>query len=445
MNMEIIRGFAAARAKLARSVVFDFGKTAPRSAEIFGRALTPQEAVERILQDVRNKGDAAVADYTQKIDGYQLTAFEVDRRRIAEAYREVSPQLVEALQFAAERIRRFHQKQKQAVWRGINGKEWGQLIRPLASVGLYAPGGTAAYPSTVLMIAIPPKVAGVKEIILCTPPRNDGQIPPFTLAAADIAGVDRVFAIGGAQAIGALAYGTESVPKVDKICGPGNLFIMLAKKAVFGVVDIDALQGPSEVMVIADRSANPVYCAADLLAQAEHDVQAQVVLVTTSARLAAEIEREIETQMALLPRVGIAAASIAKKGIIAIVQNMTQAVSLANLFAPEHLELAVRDAESYLDKIENAGCVFTGPYSTEPIGDYVAGPNHSLPTGGTARFSSPLNILDFMKIIDVVKVNRTTVKKLGPAAITIARAEGLEAHARAIEKRLPAKRIPSSK
>jgi histidinol dehydrogenase len=445
MHMEIIRGFTAAKVKLARSVVFDFGQTAPRSAEIFGSVLTPQEAVERILQDVKNQGDAAVAGYTQKIDGYQLKAFEVDRRCIAEAQREVSPELLDALKFAAARIRQFHQKQKQAIWRGVNGQEWGQLIRPLARVGLYAPGGTAAYPSTVLMIAIPPKVVGVKEIVLCTPPRNDGQIPPFTLAAAAIAGVDRVFAIGGAQAIGAMAYGTASVPKVDKICGPGNLFIMLAKKAVFGVVDIDALQGPSEVMVIADRSANPVYCAADLLAQAEHDIQAQVVLVTTSAALAAEIEKEIETQTAQLPRAKIAAASLSKKGIIAIVQNMTQAITLANLFAPEHLELAVKDAEAYLDRIENAGCVFIGPYSTEPIGDYVAGPNHSLPTGGTARFSSPLNVLDFMKIIDVVKVNRTTVKKLGPAAITIARAEGLEAHARAIEKRLPAKRIPLPK
>jgi histidinol dehydrogenase len=434
--VEIIRGFAAAKIKFARPIVFDFGKISPRSKEMFGREMTPQEVVDRILQDVRTHGDDAVIDYTAKIDGYKLTDFEVSRQEIEEAYHQVKPELTTALKFAAARIRKFHQAQKKIVWRGVEGKEWGQLIRPLHRVGLYAPGGTAAYPSSLLMITIPPKVAGVKEIILCTPPRNNGTIPPFTLVAADIAGVDRIFSIGGAQAIGAMAFGTESVPKVDKICGPGNMFIMLAKKTVFGTVAIDALQGPSEVLVIADSSANPIYCAADLLAQAEHDSQAQVVLVTTSAKLADEIEKEIKAQLVSLPREKIAAASLEKKGIIAVVSNINQAIELANLYAPEHLELAVSRAESYLDKIENAGCVFTGRYSTEPIGDYVAGPNHSLPTGGTARFSSPLNILDFMKIIDVVKIDRKALKKLGPVAMTIARAEGFEAHARAIDKRM---------
>jgi histidinol dehydrogenase len=256
------------------------------------------------------------------------------------------------------------------------------------------------------------------------------------LVAADIAGVDRVFGIGGAQAIGAMAYGTESVPRVDKICGPGNSFILLAKKAVFGIVDIDALQGPSEVVVIADETAKAKYCAADLLAQAEHGQLPHAVLITTSPKLASEVQAELNKQLAELPRREIAAESIEKNGKIVIVDKLAEAIELANLFAPEHLELAFKDAETYLDKIENAGCVFIGEYSTEPIGDYIAGPNHSLPTSGTARFSSPLNILDFMKIIDVIKTDKAALKKLGPAAMMIARAESLEAHARAIEKRL---------
>ncbi len=434
--MEIIKGFAAAKARLARQVTMDFGKTSPGSKDTFGREMSPEEVVAQILSDVKERGDSAVIDYTARFDRCHIGALEIKAEPIKEAYDHIQPELLKAFKLAASRIRKFHQEQKEAVWHGVEGKEWGQLVRPLERVGLYAPGGTAALASSVLMIAIPPKVAGVKELILATPPGPDGSVPPLMLATADIAGVDRVFAMGGAQAIGAMAYGTRSVPKVDKICGPGNSFVVLAKKAVFGLVDIDALQGPSEVLVIADPSANAEYCAADLLAQAEHGQLSHAVLITTSPLLAQEAQKELEKQLAVLPRRGIAAESLEKNGVIATVDTIGEAIELANLFAPEHLELAVKDPESYLDQVQNAGCIFLGGYSTEPIGDYVAGPNHSLPTGGTARFSSPLNVLDFMKIIDVVKVDLAGVKKLGPAAIIMARAEELEAHARAIEKRL---------
>jgi histidinol dehydrogenase len=438
--MELIEGYAAAKARLTRKPSPEFDQVSPgvktKLQQIFGKAITPEEAVAQILRDVKAKGDSAVLDYTFKIDGFKLTILEISRKQIKDAYNQVEEELVSALILAGQRIRDFHQEQKDSLGGGVNGKEWGQLIRPLERAGLYAPGGTATYPSTVLMTCIPPRVAGVKEVVLCTPPRNNGTVPAATLIAADIAGVDRVFGIGGAQAIGAMAYGTESVPRVDKICGPGNLFVVLAKKAVFGSVGIDALQGPSEVVIIADASTNPAWCAADLLAQSEHDPQTQVVLISTSKKLADAVQKELAAQLALLPRHQIAAESLEKRGLIAVVKILDQAIELANRFAPEHLELMLKDADSYLDRITNAGCVFVGEISAVPFGDYVAGPNHSLPTGGTARFSSPLNVLDFLKIIDVVRMNRTGIKKLGQAAITIARSEGLEAHARAIEKRL---------
>jgi histidinol dehydrogenase len=338
---------------------------------------------------------------------------------------------------AAERIRRFHQEQMDHFGRGLTGEDWGQLVRPLARVGLYAPGGTASYPSTVLMTAIPASVAGVKEILLATPTRSGGVIPPVTLAAAEIAGVDRVFSLGGAQAIAALALGTQTIPRVDKICGPGNLFVMLAKKLVFGLVDIDGLQGPSEVLIIADETANPAWCAADLLAQAEHDSLSQVVLVTPSQRLADEVQQELTRQADGLPRSRIIGESLEHGAVIAVVDNLDEAIELANLYAPEHLELMLSRALDCLDRITNAGCIFVGYSSTVPMGDYIMGPNHALPTGGTARFSSPLNILDFVKFIDVVKVNPARLQELGRPALTLARAEGLEAHARAIEIRLP--------
>jgi histidinol dehydrogenase len=438
--VEIVKSYIAARDRLSRLPSIGIGDISPRikarTREIFGRDMTPEEVVAQILSEVKIRGDAAVLEYMDKIDRVQPDMLEVNHEQVEEAYRLVDENLVSSIQMAAERIRAFHLAQKEAVWHGVSGQEWGQVIRPLARVGLYAPGGTAPLVSTVLMIAIPPKVAGVKEIILATPPLDKGNIPPAMLVAADIAGVDRIFGISGAQAIAAMAYGTESVPRVDKICGPGNIFVVLAKKAVFGAVDIDALQGPSEVFIIADKSARPDYCAADLLAQAEHDVQSQVVLVTTSLDLVIEVERELHKQIAEMPRQQIAMESLDSRGIMAIVEHIDEAIELANLYAPEHLELAVKDAEKYQEKITNAGCIFLGEYSTEPLGDYVAGPNHSLPTGGTAKFSSPLNILDFIKLINVVKINPANLPKLGKAAITIARAEGLEAHARAVELRL---------
>jgi histidinol dehydrogenase len=404
--------------------------------EIFGKEIEPEQAVTQILNDVREKGDTALREYTLKIDEVKLESLEVSREQVTAAYKSVDKALVNALKFAADRIRKFHQEQKDNIWHEVSGNEWGQIIRPLTRVGFYVPGGTASYPSTVLATIVPAKVAGVKEIIMVTPPKADGTVPANTIVAADIAGADRIFSIGGAQAIAALAYGTKTIPRVDKICGPGNVFVMLAKKQVFGTVSIDALQGPSEVLVIADAKANAEYCAADLLAQAEHDTLAQVVFITTSSRLADEVKKELDKQLDTLPRKQITAESLQKNGTIVVVSTIDEAIELANLYAPEHLELMVENAENYVERITNAGCVFVGEYATESIGDYVAGPSHALPTGGTARFSSPLNILDFLKITDVVKVNRNSIKKLANAAITIARAEGLEAHSRAVEKRL---------
>jgi histidinol dehydrogenase len=439
-NLELIEGFAKAKARLSRRAVVEFGEVSPpiksRLKEVFGKAISPEKAVAKILQDVRKKGDTAVFDYTFRIDGYKLKSLEIDQKEIKNAYNQVDKDLVAALKVAADRIRRFHQEQKDYLFHGVEGKDWGQLVCPLERVGVYAPGGTASYPSTVLMTAIPAKVAGVKEIFLTTPPRNSGRIPPATLVAADIAGVDRVFCIGGAQAIAALAYGTESIPGVDKICGPGNVFVALAKKMVYGTVAIDGFMGPSEVLIIADETTNSQYCAADLIAQAEHDTLAQAVLVTTSKTLAKEMDSCLKTQLADLPRQQIALESLERGGLIAVVDTIDEAIDLANLYAPEHLELMMKNAESYLKKITNAGCVFVGEYSPVPMGDYIVGPNHSLPTGGTARFSSPLNIADFVKFIDVVKINSSSLKRLGNTAITLARAEGLEAHARAIKIRL---------
>lgn len=443
--MEIIEGFEKARARLIRQPSIDFGSE-------------QEQAVARILREVRARGDAAVLDFSLKFEKIRPASLEISRQQIAAASRQVPADLLSALKLAAERIRQFHQEQLESLRCGalsrrtqVDKTNWppevaakmfmlrqncGQMLRPLARAGLYAPGGTAAYPSTILMTAIPAKTAGVKEIILCTPPRDNGAVPAMTLAAADLAGVDRVFGIGGAQAIAAMAFGTESVPKVDKICGPGNQYVVLAKKAVFGTVDIDALQGPSEVLILADASARADYCAADLLAQSEHDPLARVALVTTSLKLVGEVQEEVGRQLALLPRNNIASASLEAGGVIAVVDTLEEAVELANSYAPEHLELMVRDPELYLDRIVNAGCVFVGESSTVPLGDYIMGPSHSLPTGGTARYSSPLNILDFVKLIDVIKAGRSDLYQLGGAAVTLARAEGLEAHARAIEKRL---------
>jgi len=438
--MKIIEGFESARLTLSRRTLGDFYPASPalrqKLKETFGAEIEPEQAVRQIIDEVRNRGDAALLDYTLKIDGVKLASLEVDKHQVSSAYREIDQELLSALELAAERIRHFHQEQKDSILKGTGELEASQLIRPLERVGIYAPGGTASYPSTVLMTVIPARVAGVGEVILTTPPGRNGAVPQATLVAADIAGVDRIFSIGGAQAIAALAFGTESIPQVDKICGPGNIFVVWAKKLVYGVVDIDGLQGPSEVLIIADRTASPEYCAADLLAQAEHDPLASAILVTTSPQLANEVNREVERQLKSLERQAIAAESLENKGVIAIVGSIDEAIELANLYAPEHLSLMIENPTASIPRITNAGCIFTGEDSTVVLGDYVAGPSHALPTGGTARFGSPLNICDFIKFINVVNIDRTGLKQLGPAASTIARAEGLEAHARAVERRL---------
>ena len=438
--MRIIEGFEPAKALLERQPGTDFSPDSPalrqRIKAVFGTEISPEQAVAQIIEDVRGTGDAALFSYSLKIDRAKLSSLEVSQKQIKSAYLEVDKELLSALKFAAERIGSFHQKQKDAIWSLAAKKGFGQLIRPLERIGVYAPGGTASYPSTVLMTAIPARIAGVKEVILATPPRADGTVPVPTLVAADIAGVDRVFSVGGAQAIAALAFGTESVPRVDKICGPGNIFVVLAKKMVYGAVGIDSLPGPSEVLIIADGSADPTYCAADILAQAEHDPLASAIMVTDSMKLAEEVAKEVERQMRSLERRDIVAEALQNQGLIAVVADIGEAIELANLYAPEHLSLMVKGAEGYVERITNAGCIFVGSISTVVLGDYTAGPSHVLPTSATARFSSPLNILDFVKLINVVDVDKGTLKKLARAAATIARAEGLEAHARAVEKRL---------
>jgi len=425
--LEIIEGFQSAKSALSRQAPREMSGVDDR-----------EQAVRQIIDDVRDRGDAALFDYTLKFDGVKLTSLEVSKEQIASAYREVDSELISALKLAAERIHSFHTAQKDSIWDRVAKPDLSQLIRPLERIGIYVPGGTACYPSTVLMTAIPARVAGVNEVILVTPPREGGVVPPPTLVSADIAQVDRIFSIGGAQAIAALAFGTESIPRVDKICGPGNIFVVLAKKMVYGVVGIDGLQGPSEVLIIADETANPEYCAADLLAQAEHDPLASAILVTTSRELVDKVSKEVERQLEGLPRQAIAAESLESRGMIVVVASVDEAIELANLYAPEHLRLMIAKAASYIDRVSNAGCIFVGEKSTVVLGDYVAGPSHVLPTGGTARFSSPLNINDFIKFINVVNIDESNLKQLGRAASTIARAEGFEAHARAVEKRLEA-------
>jgi histidinol dehydrogenase len=423
--MKIIEGFAAAKAALTRQ----------RQAAVPGDD-EREEVVRQIVKDVRRRGDAALRDYTEKFDGVRLDKLEVSRAQVDRAYRQVDKDLLAALELAAGRITAFHERQKQALLRQSTGESLGWLVRPLRSVGVHAPGFTAPLPSSVLMTAIPARVAGVEEVFLATPPGKGGAVSPITLAAARIAGVDRVFAVGGAQAIAALAFGTESVPRVDKVCGPGNIYVSLAKRLVYGAVGIDGLYGPSEVVIVADETADPAYCAADLLAQAEHGAMASAILMTDSRRLADAVVKEIDEQLKSLRRRDIIEESLEGRGFIAIVKTIKEAIDQANLYAPEHLCLVVKDADKWVDSIRNAGCLFIGEDSLEVIVDYVAGPSHVLPTEGTARFSSPLNILDFVKLINTVKTDKKEVRSLGGAAALIARAEGLDAHARAVEKRL---------
>jgi histidinol dehydrogenase len=406
-------------------------------ARVFGAELSVGEVVDRILADVRRDGDAALRHYTEAIDGARLDALLVSEAEIAAGVARVSPATLAALRTVAARIEAFHRRQLRQSW--VNFDQYGtlgQIIRPLARVGLYVPGGTAAYPSSLLMSAIPARVAGVEEIIVATPPGRDGALPPVTLAAAQIAGVTRILKVGGAQAIGALAYGTASVPRVDKILGPGNIFVALAKERVFGQVAIDGVQGPTETLLIADDSATAALVAADLLAQAEHDAMASPILLTTSPELAERVADELMEQLPTLERRAIALAAFENNGGIVVVPDLERAMALANEYAPEHLCLLVRDPWALVPLVRNAGGVFIGEASAEVLGDYVAGPSHTMPTSGTARFSSPINVEEFLKVISLFGLNDRAVRELGPAAQALAEAEGLTAHAAAVRRRL---------
>ncbi len=412
-----------------------------RNRQIFGEPLEADAAVARILADVRTRGDAAVRDYCLKIDGAVPEPWFLGPEAMAAAWERTPRPLQDALALAADRIRSFHQRQVRQDWIDWREGGLGQLIRPLARVACYAPGGTAAYPSTVLMSAIPARVAGVSEVIVATPAGPEGRVRDILLAACHVAGVDQVLSIGGAQAIGALAYGTESILPVDKIVGPGNLYVVLAKRRVFGTVGIDALPGPTETLLIADETANPVYCAADLLAQAEHDPQATSILLTTSRELAETVSAEVGRQLRQLERAAIAGASIERNGAIVVVPDIPSAIGLANEYAPEHLCLLVAEPFRWIPLVRNAGGIFLGEASFEVLGDYVAGPSHTMPTGGTARFASALNVDDFTKITSVVALDHPAMLQLGEAAALLARSEGLTAHAHAVEVRLAAARV----
>ena len=437
--VKTVKGFDKARELLTRENYWESLTAPPRLTaqikQVFGEELSVQGVVDRIIGDVRRKGDKALLDYTEKLDGVRLDSLEVDGREVAAAYDVTDKELISALEYAARRIRDFHVACGHKAGLIPIDKHLKQQILPLQRVGLYVPGGTAAYPSTVLMMAIPAKVAGVEGIVMVSPPAKDGSIPAPTLVAADIAGVNHILKVGGAQAIAALAFGTQSIPRVDKICGPGNVFVTLAKKMVYGTVALDGLEGPSEIMILADEKADPVVCAADLLAQAEHDPLASVVLITTSADLADQVDKEIEIELAKLKRRSTAGTAI-KAGMLVLVDDMAQAVELINLFAPEHLSIMASDASTLIPKIHNAGCIFIGEHSPVVLGDYVAGPSHVLPTGGSARFGSPLGVADFLKVTNIIALDEPAMRELGQAAMVIAKAEGLDAHAQAVERRL---------
>lgn len=439
--MRIIEGVAAGREHIARLRAMS-KPSAPalwdRLREIFGRDISPQEAVAQIVADVRRDGDAALRDYARRIDGVTLDTFVADAEAIEAAYQSTPAELREALHMAAERIRAFHEREPRRSWleQDDEGGVLGQLLRPIQRVGVYVPGGRAAYPSSLLMAVIPAQVAGVEEIVVTTPPGSGGTGSPVTLAAARVVGLERVFLLGGAQAVAALAYGTESVPRVDKIVGAGGLFVTLAKKLVYGDVGIDGLYGPTETLIIADETANPALAAADLLAQAEHDPLATPLLITTSPRLAQAVQAEVERQLLSLERAEIITAALRGQGAIIIVADTEEALALANEFAPEHLCLSVADPWPLVERVRNAGGIFVGEGVSEALGDYIVGPSHVMPTGGTARFASPLHVRDFLKVTSLFAPGDTTVQRLAPAAEALARAEGLTAHAAAIEARM---------
>ncbi len=438
--MLVTRGLAEARRKL-------LGRPLPeeelppqvreRIRTVFGADLSVTEVAARVLEDVRAGGDAAVAHYNHVLDGVPKgTPLEVGGEEMAAAWAQVSPSLREALAEAAHRIEAFHRRQMEHALRPFQGEGAGQVVRPLGRVGIYVPGAAVSYPSTVLMTALPARVAGVEEVIMVTPARPDGTVAPEKLVAARLAGVARIFRAGGVQGVAALAYGTESVPRVDKICGPGNVFVAAAKRLLFGQVGIDGIFGPSETVIVADASADPTLVAADMLAGAEHDELATVVLIATEEALAQAVRERLEEGLSRLARAEVARQSLSQRGAMALVEGLEEALSLANDLAPEHLCLHVRDPHALLPLVRHAGCVFLGPAAAESLGDYMVGPSHVLPTGGSARFSSPLGVWDFLKVITYVDVTPQEARRLAPKGAAIARAEGLTGHAWAIEVRL---------
>ena len=406
---------------------------------------THDEVVRKILLDLKEKGDTALLEYTKRFDRYDLSVeqLRVTPDEIRLAYSSVTEQEIAALKEAAERIRRFHERQRQESWRyDEDGISLGQMVRSLATVGIYVPGGKASYPSSVLMNAIPAKVAGVDRVIMCSP-FPDGETRPHVLVAADIAGVTEIYKVGGAQAVAAMAFGTETLPRVDKIVGPGNIFVALAKRQVFGIVDIDMIAGPSEILIVADHSANPAYVAADLLSQAEHDEEAVPILVTPEEALAREVMVELEKQKKSLSRQRIIEVSLGKECRLLVTESLEAAIDLANRLAPEHLELALEDPEYWVEKIQNAGAVFLGHFTPEAVGDYLAGPNHVLPTSGTARFSSPLGVYDFVKRTSVISYSQAALEKCGKNLNLLAEMEDLGAHANSVAMRIEGGKIKS--
>lgn len=440
--MRVVLGAEEARRTLLRRASGNEPQLPPAVREtvrrVFGAELDAAAVVDRILRDVRLEGDAAVRRYNEQIDGVSYSgSLEVSQDEVKAAYSDVDSSLVDALNVAAARIRDYHTLQLKHAAQSFEQNGLGQIVRAIARVGLYIPGNAVIYPSTLLMTALPARVAGVSELVMVTPAREDGSVAPIKLVAADIAGVDRIFRAGGVQGIAAMAYGTDSVPAVDKICGPGNIFVTIAKQRLFGQVGIDGIFGPSETLVIADADANARLVAADMLAGAEHDELATALLLTDSEKLAEEVGAILERELDTIPRAEAARTSLDARGGAIIVSSIEEAIELGSEFAAEHVCLHLRDADRWLDRIRNAGCLFAGEHSVESVGDYTAGPSHVMPTGGSARFSSSLGVHDFLKVTSLVRLDAETVIDVGPAGAAIARAEGLVGHARAIESRLP--------
>ena len=439
MQLNLVRGLAAAESVLQRIDPLDLTSlpeaALQRTRDAFGKHATPESAVLQMLRDVRAEGDAAVRRYAKLLDNTDLDDFDVPNAELEAAWNATPADLQDALKLAAGRITSFHEATLPRDWVDL-GSGLGELVRPLERVGLYAPGGTAAYPSTVLMTAIPARVAGVKEVVLVTPRLGGAPLNTTVLAAAHIAGVDTVYQVGGVPAIAALAYGTESIAKVDKICGPGNVFVAYAKRMVQGQVDIDGVFGPTETIVLADASANPIFCAADLIAQAEHDPMATAILVTDSEALLRAVETELDAQIADNPRADTIRQSLERQGQVVLVDSFSEAIEVANRLAPEHLCVMTAEPWAWAGKVRNAGGLFLGEFSPEVMGDYIAGPSHVMPTGGTARFSSALSVHHFMRTMPVVGLSAEHFRDLGAAAVRIAEAEGLPGHAGAVQARL---------